>query len=68
MLDPETLKAPVRLCGVPKIPKAVENLKELNLGLRFATDFTHRVSALDNQFVYILHGIEAANILGEIVT
>ena len=27
-------------------------------------DFTHRSSELDNQFVYILDGIDAANIFG----
>ena len=31
------------------------------------TDFTHQAFAVDNQFVNILYGIEAANIFGEIV-
>ena len=30
------------------------------------TDFTHRASALDNQFVYIMDEIEEAKILGEL--
>ena len=33
-----------------------------------STDFKYRPSALDNQFVYILDGIEAAKIVGQIVT